>query len=183
MCINLWKVHGAVFRPKGIRQKRYVSPKQENAVLSRYLFAIGTCQYPDRKSRVENTSAPLRDCSTSSILGIGYFTFSVTALIFLKSIQKRWAPDFFFTSSVGLCHGLVHLSMIPIFSIIIHCFFISMRVACGSGHCLVAIGAASFVSMWCSNRVVWPMSSSLWETKSRNCSSIPLIHVCWVFPR
>lgn len=63
-------VAGGFLRPNGITLTCHKPPPRiEKAVLHQSFSAIGTCQYPDFKSRVLNHCNPFKASKVSSILG------------------------------------------------------------------------------------------------------------------
>jgi len=87
--IMRWKVELAPFSPNGIRQNWKRPAWVVNAVFGLSAGSIGTCQYPLRRSKVENIFAPFSESKMSSGLGRGLAWQCVTELILLKSIQNR----------------------------------------------------------------------------------------------
>ena len=105
--INLWKVAGALVRPKGIHSHSQ-KPKGPTIKAVRGLASssISTCQYPDFKSSVENHTAPCKQSRVSSILGSEYPSLTVLLFSFLRSMQNLSPPSFFLTSTTALAQGL-----------------------------------------------------------------------------
>ena len=89
-----------------------------NAVFCLSLSDISTCQYPLAKSKVENHLDPDKVSNVSSILGKGYESLIVLALIFQQSTQNLVDPSFFLTKTMGEAQGLEEGSMTPRLSIL-----------------------------------------------------------------
>ena len=105
--INLWKVAGALVRPKGMCSHSQ-KPKGPTVKAVRGLASSSnsTCQYPDFKSSVENHTAPCKQSRVSSILGSEYPSLTVLLFSFLRSMQNLSPPSFILTSTTALAQGL-----------------------------------------------------------------------------
>ena len=97
----LWKLAGAVVMPNVMTNHSYYPYLVVNAVFSTASSAILIYQYPEHKSKVENTFTPANLSIKSYILGIGYLSFFVTAFKSLKSVQKCKLPSGFLTNNTG----------------------------------------------------------------------------------
>ena len=77
-----------------------------------------TCQYPDDRSALEKTLAPVSSCNTSSSMGMVYLSLCSTLLSSCGSMQTCCVPSFFgvITNWLSQGVGLDTLSIIPILS-------------------------------------------------------------------
>jgi len=113
-----WNVAGAECNLNGIvRNCMSPLPGTVNAVAGRLSGASGTCQYPFFKSRVDRYFAPLNLSRVAVMCGNGYTSFSVTAFNRRKSMQQRWPPSFFRTTTIGELQALWDGSITPSCSI------------------------------------------------------------------
>ena len=74
-----WKVAGAFFMPKVMTNHLYYLYLVVNTVFSTASSAMRIYEYPERKSKVENTFAPANLSIKSYVCGIGYLSFFVVA--------------------------------------------------------------------------------------------------------
>ena len=94
--INLWKVVGALVRPKGMHSHSQ-KPKGPIVKVVRGIVSSpnSTCQYPDFRSSVESHTAPCKQSRVSSILGSEYPSFTILLLSSHRLIQNISPPSCF----------------------------------------------------------------------------------------